>query len=122
MTDPAAPLLEQAGKAAQDHPGLAMLLLSAGTLVSEDLACITAGLLPAGGKLALPQGIMACALGIWLGDLGLYGLGAAARQGSGRWGWLARWVKPAHLLCARTGAKPSPLGRPTAGLVVCRRL
>jgi membrane protein DedA with SNARE-associated domain len=67
-----------------------MLLLSAGTLVSEDLACITAGLLAALGKLALPQGIMACALGIWLGDLGLYGLGAAARQGSGRWGWLAR--------------------------------
>ncbi len=71
MMDVAATLLEQAGHAAVDHPGLAVLLLAAGTLVSADLACITVGLLAAGGKLGLPEGIIACAQGIWLGDLGL---------------------------------------------------
>lgn len=97
MVESAATLLEHVGQAAQAHPGQAMLLLAAGTLVSEDLACITAGLLAAAAKLSMPHGIIACATGIWVGDLALYGLGAAVRHGSDRWAWLARWVKPSHL-------------------------
>jgi len=45
------------------------------TFVSEDLTCVAAGLLAAGGDLPAAQAIGAAGLGIFLGDLGLYWAG-----------------------------------------------
>lgn len=52
------------------------------TLLSEDLACATAGLLVARGELPFGWAAFACFLGIFIGDLGLYALGRGI-------GWVA---------------------------------
>ena len=52
-----------------------ILLLAVATLVSEDLTCLAAGLLVAQGSLGFGAAVFACALGIFVGDLGLYFLG-----------------------------------------------
>jgi membrane protein DedA with SNARE-associated domain len=52
------------------------------TLLSEDLACATAGLLVARGELPYAWATLACFLGILVGDLGLYALGRGI-------GWVA---------------------------------
>ncbi|MEX0324740.1 MAG: VTT domain-containing protein [Puniceicoccaceae bacterium] len=54
---------------------LAMLGIALGTFVSEDLACISAGLLAASGQLAFASAVLASFLGIFIGDLLIYGLG-----------------------------------------------
>ncbi|MCP3919657.1 MAG: alpha/beta fold hydrolase [bacterium] len=54
---------------------LAMLLLATATLVSEDLACIGAGLLVSQGRLGLIAASLACFAGIFLGDVLLYAAG-----------------------------------------------
>ncbi len=46
-----------------------------GTFVSEDLTCITAGLLARSGGLDLRVGLAGCFLGIYAGDLGLWLMG-----------------------------------------------
>ncbi len=52
-----------------------VLLLALATFVSEDLTCIGAGLLVAQGRLSMFAAIVACFLGIFLGDLLLYAAG-----------------------------------------------
>ncbi|MGE0442237.1 MAG: alpha/beta fold hydrolase [Gemmatimonadales bacterium] len=52
-----------------------LALLAAATLVSEDLACITAGLLVTRGTVGFVPGTIACLVGIVGGDLWLYGMG-----------------------------------------------
>lgn len=49
-----------------------LLALSTGTFISEDLACITAGVLVASGDLSFTSASLACFAGIAAGDLGLY--------------------------------------------------
>jgi membrane protein DedA with SNARE-associated domain len=49
-----------------------LLAIVFGTFVSEDLACIGAGLMVHLGRVPLLPAISACALGIWVGDLGLW--------------------------------------------------
>ncbi len=49
-----------------------VLLLAAATLVSEDLTCISAGVLAAQGRIDLGLGIFACFLGIFVGDILLF--------------------------------------------------
>jgi membrane protein DedA with SNARE-associated domain len=56
------------------------LALMLGTLVSEDLACITAGLLIRDGRIGALAGVLACAVGILLGDIGLWALGRMGRR------------------------------------------
>ncbi len=51
---------------------VAMLLLAAATLVSEDLACIAAGLMVAQGAIGFLPATAACLFGIFVGDIGLY--------------------------------------------------
>lgn len=46
-----------------------MILIMAATLVSEDLTCITAGLMIARGTIGFLPGTLACFLGIFVGDL-----------------------------------------------------
>ncbi len=52
-----------------------LLLLALGTLVSEDLSCIAAGLLVADGRLGFVAAAGACFVGIFVGDLALFALG-----------------------------------------------
>jgi len=49
-----------------------MLLLALATLVSEDLTCVTAGLLAAQGRVTFLAATVACLLGIFVGDVLLY--------------------------------------------------
>lgn len=76
---------------------LLMAWLVVGTLVSEDLTCVAAGLLAAAGKLPLAAGIAACAAGIWMGDMLLFVIGWLARAGLLRWQWAARLVSSERL-------------------------
>lgn len=56
-----------------------IFLLAVATLVSEDLTCLAAGLLVAQGSLGFAPAVFACALGIFIGDLGLFFLGRLGR-------------------------------------------
>jgi membrane protein DedA with SNARE-associated domain/pimeloyl-ACP methyl ester carboxylesterase len=51
------------------------LLLLVSTFISEDLACITAGVLVAQGRYDFTLAVLACFFGIWIGDLILYIVG-----------------------------------------------
>jgi len=59
--------------------------LALGTLASEDLTCITAGLLIQRGDLSVGQAIAGCALGIFAGDLGLWASGRIAGRVALEW-------------------------------------
>jgi len=54
---------------------LTFLSLMFGTLVSEDLACVTAGLLIQRGQVEASSAVLACTLGIFAGDVGLWAIG-----------------------------------------------
>lgn len=71
--------------------------LVAGTLVSEDLTSISAGLLARGGEVGLTAAIAACTLGVYVGDLGLWMAGRLLGRRVLAWPWLARKVDPAAL-------------------------
>ncbi len=62
--------------------------LALGTLVSEDAACLAAGVLVARGQLEFGAASAACLLGIFVGDLLLFAAGRAARSVP----WVGRWV------------------------------
>ena len=67
---------------------LVILILAAGTFISEDLTCIGAGILVAEGSLALGTALAGCFLGIWLGDIGLWYLGRIGRRGAVRFSFI----------------------------------
>lgn len=73
-------------------PFLLALLICLGTLVSEDLACLAAGVLAAKGWIPFPLALSGAITGIYLGDLALYGLGRLSKKSRGRWRWLDRLV------------------------------
>ncbi len=56
-----------------------IFLLAVATLVSEDLTCLAAGLLVAQGSLGFASAVFGCALGIFIGDMGLFALGLLGR-------------------------------------------
>jgi len=66
--------------------------LALGTLVSEDLTCIAAGLLVSRGAMALLPAIVACALGIYAGDLGLWIAGRVLGSRAVAWPQIAAIV------------------------------
>ena len=51
------------------------------TFVLEDVAAVGAGLLLASGGISWPASFIACFLGIWMGDAGLYALARYAGRG-----------------------------------------
>ena len=67
--------LQSALDAAAEGGPWALAALAVATLVSEDLACIAAGLLVAQGSLEFAAAVGACFVGIFSGDLLLVGLG-----------------------------------------------
>ncbi|HJQ35696.1 MAG TPA: DedA family protein [Thermoanaerobaculia bacterium] len=54
---------------------LELITLALGTLISEEVACVTAGLLVASGRHSFFAVTVACISGIYAGDLLYYGLG-----------------------------------------------
>ena len=68
--------------------------LAAGTLVSEDLSSISAGLLSRDGVIGLVPAIVASMAGIYIGDLGLWALGYACGKRILHWDWIARRIDP----------------------------
>ena len=69
---------------------MVFLALMAATLISEDLAAISAGLLIREGRIGFWAGVAACALGILAGDVGLWWAGRVSRRAVGRWPVLSR--------------------------------
>ncbi len=64
--------------------------LVSGTFASEDLTCITAGLLVHYGQLNLFVALLGCFLGIFVSDLGLWLLGRVLGRRLLHWPWLNR--------------------------------
>jgi membrane protein DedA with SNARE-associated domain len=71
--------------------------LAAGTLVSEDLTSISAGLLSRDGVIGLMPAIATCAAGVYAGDLCLWLLGRVYGTRVLKWGWVARRNDPSIL-------------------------
>lgn len=69
---------------------LILISLAFGTLVSEDLACITAGLLIQRGQISVAFGILACTVGIFVGDVGLWVVGRLFGRAALGWPWMRR--------------------------------
>jgi membrane protein DedA with SNARE-associated domain len=65
-----------------------------GTFASEDLTCMAAGALVTEGRLGFWTASAACALGIFVSDLGLYALGRAFAFGTLRSAWLRERLPP----------------------------
>jgi membrane protein DedA with SNARE-associated domain len=66
------------------------LMLAAATLLSEDAATLTAGALVAARTISATTAITWVTLGIWVGDLGLFGLGRLARRLPAAQRWIER--------------------------------
>jgi len=67
-----------------------MIMLVAATLISEDLTCFSAGLLVSQGRIEFVWATLACFIGIFIGDVGLFLLGRllgrpALRRAPLRW-------------------------------------
>ncbi|MGJ8725745.1 MAG: VTT domain-containing protein [Roseibacillus sp.] len=73
-------------------PLVLALLICLGTLISEDLACIAAGILAAKGWIPFPLALAGASLGIYGGDLALYGIGHFSQKSKRHWRWLDRLV------------------------------
>jgi membrane protein DedA with SNARE-associated domain len=71
---------------------LTLLGLAAATLISEDLTAVLAGVLIAQGHIPAIGGVVACASGIYAGDLLLFIGGRALALGASRSARLARWL------------------------------
>lgn len=78
-----------------------LILLALSTLASEDLACVAAGILIARGDVPPVAGVMACAIGIFGGDCGLWALGRFGGRIAGAWPWVARRLTAASESRAR---------------------
>ena len=90
-------------------PWAILFALITATFVNEDLACITAGLLLASGKIDWIPALAGCFIGIVLGDFGVWLLGRAAGHRVLRWKWFRRILTAERLerfsvqLCAHGG-------------------
>ena len=76
---------------------LRMLLIAAATFVSEDATCIATGLLVAQGRIGFPAGVLACFIGIFVGDLLLFAAGRTLGRRALETGPLRGRISPASL-------------------------
>jgi membrane protein DedA with SNARE-associated domain len=85
--------------------------LALGTLVSEDLASISAGLLVRDGEIRAFGAVIACSAGVYLGDLGLWLTGRVLGRRALALPWLAGRLNAATLeaLSVRLDARLGPL-------------
>jgi membrane protein DedA with SNARE-associated domain len=95
---------------------LTLLVIVLGTFVSEDATCIATGLLIQRGEIGLTRGILACVVGIYVGDLGLWALGRVCGSALLRWRWAERRLSHQRVRDARDW-----LERHAAGAIVGSR-
>ena len=86
-----------------------LVVIALATLVSEDLACIAAGLLAAKSVISIPAAVTASALGIYIGDILLYLTGylvgvVALDHPPLKWIIKPRTVEQSKMLFERRGA------------------
>src|SRR6266853_1328478 len=67
------------------------------TFIYEDGATLLAATLSAGGSLQPRIGLLATFLGIWVGDMGLYGLGSSFGRRTAQSRWLQKYLRPESL-------------------------
>src|SRR6266436_462658 len=67
------------------------------TLIYEDGATLLAATLSASGHLDPRIGLLTTVLGIWVGDMGLYGLGSSLGRRTARSLWLQKYLRPESL-------------------------
>jgi membrane protein DedA with SNARE-associated domain len=70
------------------------------TFLYEDGATLLAATLSASGRLDPRIGLLSTFLGIWVGDMGLYGLGSGLGRRTAQWRWLQKYLRPESLLKA----------------------
>jgi membrane protein DedA with SNARE-associated domain len=80
----------------EKQPALALSIFFA-TFIYEDGATLLAATLSAGGTLDPRIGLAATFLGIWVGDMGLYGLGSSFGRRTARSRWLQKYLRPESL-------------------------
>jgi membrane protein DedA with SNARE-associated domain len=76
-----------------DESGGSLWLIAAiilATFVSEDVTMVSVGLLINAHRINWLVGLVACFVGIFVGDLGLWMIGSLLSRGLLRWGWLNR--------------------------------
>lgn len=76
---------------------MSVLAIILATFLSEDLTCISVGLLIAHEKIGATAGLLGCTIGIFAGDLGLWLLGYFGGRRVLRWKWLARHLPTQRL-------------------------
>src|SRR6266700_7212161 len=64
------------------------------TFVYEDGATVLADTLSASGSLDPRIGLLSTFLGIWVGDMGLYGLGSSLGRRTAQSRWLQKYLRP----------------------------
>ena len=79
---------------------VAFITIVVATFVSEDLTCISVGLLIYEGRLSWPFGVAACFTGIFVGDVGLWLIGRFAARVTARSKWLTRRLNHDRLQAA----------------------
>jgi membrane protein DedA with SNARE-associated domain len=94
----------------------ALVALALATLVSEDLACIAAGLLVARGALGFGEATAACFIGIFIGDLLLVALGRWLGRGA-----LERWPLRGRVSAAALARAEAWFARSGARVVLASR-
>jgi len=67
------------------------------SFVYEDGATLLAATLSASGRLDPRIGLLTAFLGIWIGDIGLYGLGSVFGRHTMQFRWLQKYLKPESL-------------------------
>jgi membrane protein DedA with SNARE-associated domain len=70
-----------------------VLSLALGTLISEDLTCISAGVLIQRGTVDPVSAIVACATGILAGDIALWAIGRLFGEVALTWTWVGRHLE-----------------------------
>src|SRR6266581_1759931 len=80
----------------ETQAALALLIFLA-TFIYEDGATLLAATLSASGGLDPRIGLLTTFLGIWLGDMGLYGLGSSFGRRTAQSRWLQKYLRPESL-------------------------
>jgi len=80
-----------------ESQGALALSIFLATFIYEDGATLLAATLSAGGSLDPRIGLLTVFLGIWVGDMGLYGLGSCFRRRTTQSRWLQKYLRPESL-------------------------
>jgi len=85
------------GVARDLSPWAQLALVAAAPMISEDLACITAGLLVRAGQLDWTIAILGCLLGIYLGDMATFLVGRFVGRRILKWRFVSTFIRPEHV-------------------------